>query len=163
MEGIPAPFPDARIQPGDLGDRICVVHIVNISFVVMSGIKESRYFCVAARSSERTPRSEQARKSNKKVSRLRAAFLFILLDGVSVWVEKIYIIFGPGGLPYKIRRRYTGYEGWWIVKRRVVKKRNMVVVSMIARSGAGAGPHKTDKRKNRKPKHRKDWRKDEDQ
>lgn len=49
------------------------------------------------------------------------------------------------------------------MKRRVVKKRNMVVVSLIARGGAGAGPHKTDKRKNRKPKHKKDWRKDEDQ
>lgn len=39
----------------------------------------------------------------------------------------------------------------------------MVVVALIARGGAGSGPHKTDKRKNRKPKHRKDWRKDEDQ
>lgn len=47
--------------------------------------------------------------------------------------------------------------------RRKIKKRNMVVVSMISRGGAGAGPHKSDKRKNRKVKHKKDWRKDEDQ
>lgn len=49
------------------------------------------------------------------------------------------------------------------MKRRTVKKRNMVVVALVSRGGAGAGPHKSDKRKNRQPKHRKDWRKDADQ
>lgn len=48
-------------------------------------------------------------------------------------------------------------------KMKGLKKRNMVVVAMVARGGAGAGPHRTDKRKNRHPKHKKDIRrKDED-
>lgn len=48
------------------------------------------------------------------------------------------------------------------MKRRSVKKRNMVVVSMITRGGAGAGPHKSDKRKNRNPKHKKDLRRNDE-
>lgn len=48
------------------------------------------------------------------------------------------------------------------MKRRTVKKRNMVVVASIARGGAGAGLHR-DKRRNRHPKHKRDWRKDENQ
>jgi hypothetical protein len=93
-----------------------------------------------------------------------------------LWVENVYNIFYPlGRKGFQIVHvtfrdicdirigQYEWHEGWWVVKRRVVKKRNIVVVSMIARGGAGSGYHKSDKRKNRKPKHKKDWRKDEDQ
>jgi len=36
-----------------------------------------------------------------------------------------------------------------------VKKRNLVVQGLILRQGAGSGSHKSDKRKNRHPKHKK--------
>ncbi len=39
--------------------------------------------------------------------------------------------------------------------KRKVKKRNPVVIAMIQRQGSGSGYHKTDKRKNRHPKHKK--------
>ena len=39
--------------------------------------------------------------------------------------------------------------------KRKVKKRNPVVLALIQRQGAGAGYHKSDKRKDRHPRHKK--------